>query len=78
MKWIAKQIVLLFQSALSPLLPRVCRFEPTCSNYALHALQHHGFLRAAWLIITRLLRCHPLCRGGYDPVPPRGEPPSAH
>jgi len=53
---------------ISPLLPPACRFVPTCSEYAMEAVEKHGVLgglgRAAW----RLLRCHPLSRGGYDPV----------
>lgn len=54
---------------LSPLLPPACRFEPSCSQYAVHALHQHGLLRALGLVAWRLLRCQPLCRGGHDPVP---------
>lgn len=46
-----------------------CRFEPTCSGYALNALEQHGALGGSWLIAGRLLRCHPWCQGGHDPVP---------
>lgn len=46
-----------------------CRFEPTCSQYSLEALQKHGAARGAWLTTKRLARCHPGCQGGYDPVP---------
>lgn len=58
---------------ISPyLLPR-CRFEPTCSRYAVHALQHHGLRRGGWMIIRRILKCHPFKKfggsWGYDPVP---------
>ncbi len=49
----------------------VCRYEPTCSSYALHALEQHGALRGAMLAGGRLLRCHPWCDGGIDPVPER-------
>ena len=55
------------------LIPRIgpspCRFEPSCSTYALEALQHHGALRGTWLTLRRLSRCHPFHDGGYDPVP---------
>lgn len=60
----------LYRLTLSPLLGRQCRFEPTCSRYALEAYRVHGPLRGTGLTLWRLLRCQPLCRGGYDPVPP--------
>lgn len=53
-------------------LGSACRFEPTCSTYALQALQRHGAARGGWLTTTRLLRCHPWCVGGHDPVPEGG------
>lgn len=56
---------------LSPCKPPTCRFVPTCSQYALDALRAHGAVRGSWLTVRRLLRCHPLCEPGYDPVPPR-------
>jgi len=58
-----------YQRAISPLTPPSCRFTPTCSAYALEALQRYGAARGSWLAIRRLLRCHPFCKGGYDPVP---------
>jgi putative membrane protein insertion efficiency factor len=58
-----------YRRALSPLKPPVCRFHPTCSEYGLEAVQRHGARRGSWLLLRRLLRCHPFCRGGYDPVP---------
>jgi uncharacterized protein len=58
-----------YRKALSPLKPPVCRFEPTCSAYALEALERYGAARGSWLTLKRLLRCHPFCAGGYDPVP---------
>jgi putative membrane protein insertion efficiency factor len=54
---------------ISPLLPRACRFVPTCSEYALEAVERHGAMRGTWLAAGRLLRCHPFARAGLDPVP---------
>jgi hypothetical protein len=58
-----------YKRFLSPLLPRACRFEPTCSVYAREAVEKHGVARGATLAVKRLLRCHPFHRGGLDPVP---------
>jgi putative membrane protein insertion efficiency factor len=58
-----------YQLLLAPVLPRACRFEPSCSQYALAALRKHGFWRGLWLGLCRIGRCHPLHPGGYDPVP---------
>jgi uncharacterized protein len=59
-----------YQLAISPLLRPSCRFAPSCSEYAYESLVEHGALRGMWLALRRLLRCHPFCAGGYDPVPP--------
>jgi putative membrane protein insertion efficiency factor len=59
-----------YRLLLSPLLPPACRFYPSCSRYALDALQAHGVIRGGWLALTRLVRCHPFHPGGVDPVPP--------
>jgi putative membrane protein insertion efficiency factor len=58
-----------YQVVLSPLLPATCRFFPSCSTYAVEALQRHGVVKGVALIIHRLARCQPFCTGGYDPVP---------
>ena len=59
-----------YRYAISPLLPPSCRFFPTCSEYALEAIGTHGPFAGSWLAARRLCRCHPLNRGGIDPVPP--------
>ncbi|GIU82759.1 MAG: membrane protein insertion efficiency factor YidD [Acidobacteria bacterium] len=53
---------------VSPLLPDACRFYPTCSEYMAEAIEKYGAFLGLWIGFKRLLRCHPLCRGGYDPV----------
>ncbi len=58
-----------YRLLLSPWLGSACRFEPTCSAYALQALEQHGAAAGSYLATTRLLRCHPWCAGGIDPVP---------
>lgn len=58
-----------YQLLLSPWLGPSCRFEPSCSSYALQALQRHGAAAGSWLALRRILRCGPWCAGGHDPVP---------
>lgn len=62
-------LVAAYRYAISPFLGRHCRFAPTCSEYAIEALQRHGALRGTWLALRRVSRCHPWNPGGYDPVP---------
>jgi hypothetical protein len=59
----------IYRLTFSPLLPSSCRFEPTCSAYAIDAILHHGALRGTLLVLRRLLRCQPRSAGGHDPVP---------
>lgn len=59
----------IYQYAISPLLGSRCRFDPSCSQYAVEALQRHGALKGTWLAVRRVGRCHPWHPGGYDPVP---------
>lgn len=59
-----------YRRLISPLLPRACRFYPSCSEYASDAVATHGVVRGAALTARRLARCHPWCEGGIDPVPP--------
>lgn len=61
-----------YQRWLSPLKPPSCRFQPTCSEYALQAVLAHGIVKGTLLATWRILRCHPFCEGGLDPVPERG------
>ncbi len=58
-----------YQRFISPGLPHSCRFVPTCSEYALEAIERHGAIRGSWLALSRLLRCQPFARAGYDPPP---------
>jgi putative membrane protein insertion efficiency factor len=62
-------LIHLYQRWVSPSLGNVCRYEPTCSHYAGEAIERYGALRGSWLGLRRLLRCTPLHKGGYDPVP---------
>ena len=58
-----------YQVSLSPLLPSVCRYHPSCSAYAIEALSRHGAIRGSWLAAKRIGRCNPFVAGGFDPVP---------
>lgn len=72
MKYLLKLIVYFYRYLISPLLPNRCIYYPTCSTYALEALETHGALKGSALAIKRILSCNPLAKGGYDPVPERG------
>ncbi|USP13775.1 membrane protein insertion efficiency factor YidD [Vibrio gazogenes] len=70
LSWLVIGLIYLYRWLISPLLGPRCRFTPTCSRYAIEALKAHGFVKGCWLSAKRLLKCHPLNEGGYDPVPP--------
>ena len=58
-----------YKRFISPLFPPSCRYYPTCSNYSVQAIQKHGAIKGSIMGISRILRCHPFVKGGYDPVP---------
>ena len=68
-QWVLILPIRVYKLCISPLLPPSCRFYPSCSSYAIQAITLHGPLKGLWLAVTRILRCHPFCKGGYDPVP---------
>jgi putative membrane protein insertion efficiency factor len=68
-RWVLIQLLRAYRFAISPLYGEVCRYYPSCSAYALRAVEFHGAVRGSWLAARRLLRCHPWTPGGYDPVP---------
>ena len=71
--WPLVLLVRAYQVTLRPFIGGHCRFQPTCSDYALEALRMHGAVRGGWLSARRIARCHPFGGAGFDPVPPRGE-----
>ena len=62
-------LIRVYRRYLSPLFPPCCRFYPTCSTYAMQAVEKYGALKGGWLAVKRILRCNPFNDGGYDPVP---------
>lgn len=69
MKQILLRVIRFYQRAVSPLFPPRCRYIPTCSEYALEAVEKYGAAKGGFLALKRFLRCHPFHKGGYDPVP---------
>ncbi len=66
-------LIRIYQKIISPIFPSTCRYQPTCSHYAVEALETHGLLKGTRLAIKRIFSCHPWGGSGYDPVPPRSE-----
>ena len=69
MRWLLLFLLQLYKMVISPILPTMCRFEPTCSVYAMNAVEKYGAMHGSWLALKRLFRCHPFHPGGWDPVP---------
>jgi uncharacterized protein len=74
MKFLLIGLIRVYRLFISPFFPPSCRFQPTCSQYALDAVERFGSIRGSWMAIKRILRCHPFHPGGYDPVPHRHDP----
>lgn len=68
-KFLFIKLIRLYQILISPLFPPSCKFEPTCSNYFIEALQEYGIFKGSVMGIKRILRCNPFSKGGFDPVP---------
>lgn len=62
------KMIIIYKKIISPALPRSCRFIPTCSEYAIEAIQKYGAVKGSWMAIKRILRCNRFCKSGYDPV----------
>ncbi len=69
MKRLLLAMLRFYKRNISPTLPPSCRFTPTCSEYAMEAIEKYGAVKGGWLAFRRVLRCNPFCKGGYDPVP---------
>jgi putative membrane protein insertion efficiency factor len=69
MKTLLLSLIRIYKKFISPLFPPSCRFQPTCSQYSLEAIEKFGIFKGSWLAIKRILRCHPFNPGGYDPLP---------
>jgi uncharacterized protein len=69
MKRLLIALIRFYKAAISPWLGANCRFHPTCSTYAIEAIEKYGARKGSWMAAGRILRCNPFCKGGYDPVP---------
>jgi len=67
-KFVMLKLLRAYKWAVSPMLPAACRYVPTCSEYAMEAVERYGALRGGWMALGRVLRCHPFAGAGYDPV----------
>jgi len=67
-KFVTLQLLRAYKWAISPLLPPACRYVPTCSEYAMEAVERYGAMRGGWMALVRILHCHPFSRSGHDPV----------
>jgi putative membrane protein insertion efficiency factor len=68
MKFLILDFLRFYKAFVSPFLPSACRFTPTCSEYAMHAVDKYGVIGGTWMGVKRILRCQPFCQGGHDPV----------
>jgi putative membrane protein insertion efficiency factor len=73
MRSVLKMLIRIYQVAHYPFFRNVCRFYPSCSEYAIESLETHGVLKGAWLSVKRIVRCNPFFKGGFDPVPLKKE-----
>lgn len=71
MKKLILKMIRFYQKYISPMSPPTCRFYPTCSQYAIEAVEEHGAIKGSYLATRRILKCHPFHEGGFDPVPPK-------
>lgn len=70
-KWLVLKLIRVYRKGISPYTPSSCRFIPTCSAYAMEAIELHGVIKGGYLSLRRILRCNPWGKSGYDPVPPK-------
>lgn len=68
-RWLGICLVRFYQACISPRFPACCRYVPSCSQYAVEAIERFGLVRGSWLALRRICRCHPFHDGGFDPVP---------
>ncbi|UOQ42949.1 membrane protein insertion efficiency factor YidD [Halobacillus salinarum] len=74
MKYVMIGLIRFYQKGISPFFPPSCRFQPTCSAYGLEAFRRFGFFKGFYLTVKRVAKCHPLHKGGFDPVPEKKQP----